>query len=79
VFKGLYVKISTYLRAYRRVFLPGCQELLEASLYSSETTQILGSAKGLETDVGYSFGASYAAQWLTTPQNTRLLRTPTRE
>ena len=37
LFVGLYLKIRTYLRVAQKAFLPTCQELLEVSLYTSET------------------------------------------
>ena len=41
LFEGLYLKMRTYLRAAKRTFLCTCQELLEVSLYTSETGQLL--------------------------------------
>ena len=43
LFKGLYLKIRTYLRAAQKAFLPTCQELLEVSLCTSETGQLMCS------------------------------------
>ena len=41
--EGLCLKIRTYLRAAQKAFLPTCQELLEVSLYISETGKFLCS------------------------------------
>ena len=49
LFEGLYLKFRTHLRVAQKAFLPTCQELLEVSLYTSETGQFLCSSSYVST------------------------------